>query len=184
MKVSNVFLTVALTVASACAHAHADADDQLIAKLPSAKISLLEGIQLAEKTSGPVTSAKFELDDNGNLSLSIYTAPQGLNTPAEANDLTELSGDPTVSPFAPQSEVFKDKEHIARASVHLTLMQMSKLNLSQIIQTATKGANGVAYSVANPEVRNGEPVADVFFLDKHEDSVKITVNMRTGQIVR
>src|SRR3954464_8940627 len=126
MKLLTLFAIPALIMAAQVAHAD---DTLLISKLKDSKISLLQGIKQAEKTSGPVTSAKFEMDGD-NLSLSIYTAPQGLNTPAETNQLSELAGDPTVAPFAPKTEVFADKEHIARASVHLTLMQLSRLTLT------------------------------------------------------
>lgn len=143
---------------------------------------MLEGIKQAEQTSGPAISAKYEMDGT-NLSLSIYTAPQGLNTPAETNDLTELSGDPTVAPFAPTAEIFKDKEHIARASVHLTVMQMSKFPLSVLIEKALDVQPGVAYSVVNPMVRNGQPVADVFIADDEGNSVKVTIDVRTGHVV-
>src|SRR6266436_5170362 len=131
MKLLTLF-AIPLIMAGQAAHAD---DTLLISKLKDSKISLLEGIAQAEKTSGPVTSAKFEMDGD-SLSLSIYTAPQGLNTPAETNELSELSGDPTASAFAPKTEVFADKEHIARASVHLTLMQLSRLTLTQIIREA------------------------------------------------
>lgn len=179
-KMNLILILTALTGLTARAD-----DAQVIAKLPAAKISLLDGIRQAEKSSGTVTSAKFEIGDDGNLSLSIYTAPQGLRTPPETNELTELSGDPTVAPFAPSAEVFKDKEHIARASVHLTLMQLSRLNLVQIIQKAQAKMDddAVPYSVANPMVRNSEPVADVFFaIDGRSE--KVTVNMRTGEARR
>src|SRR4051812_46858585 len=124
MKASKILLSMAFMFGAASAYA-GGSDVEVIAKLKESKISLLEGIRQAEQTSGPVTSAKFELDDNNKLSLSIYTVPQGLKSSAEAADLTELAGDPSVKPFAPQAEIFKDKEHIARASVHLTLMQLS-----------------------------------------------------------
>jgi hypothetical protein len=159
----------------------AGTDGEVIAHLKDAKITLLQGIAQAEKSSGPVTSAKFEMDGS-DLSLSIYTAPQGLNTPAEDNDLTELAGSATVSPYAPSAEVFADKQHIARASVHLAVRQMSVLSLSEIIEEALEVQAGTPYSVANPMIRNGEPVADVFIADKNGKSVKVTVNVRTGEV--
>ncbi len=181
MKLSKLIMLAGIGV---IASLQARADDSLIiAKLKDSKISLLDGIRQAERTSGPVTSAKFEMD-GANLSLSIYTAPQGLETPAENNDLTELSGNPTVAPFAPATEVFKDKEHIARASVHLTLMQISKLTLPAIIRQAIAVQSGVPYSAANPTVRNGEPVADILIADKNGQSVKVTLNILTGRVVR
>lgn len=182
MGLSRLLLTTAVIGLAINFSAQAD-DAQVIAKLKDSKISLLNGIKQAEKTSGPVISAKFEMDDNNNLSLSIYTAPQGLNTPAESNDLTELSGDPNVTPFAPAVEIFKDKEHIARASVHLTVMQMSKFTLSEIILQALAIQPGTPYSVVNPMVRNGRAVADVFIVDTYGHSEKVTLDVHTGQVV-
>ncbi len=182
MRLSKSILTTAVIGLAISFSAQAD-DTQVIAKIKDSKISLLSGIQQAEKSSGPVISAKFEMDDNNNLSLSIYTAPQGLSTPAESNDLTELSGDPTVTPFAPAAEIFKDKEHIARASVHLTVMQMSKFTLTKIILQALQIQPGVPYSVVNPMVRSGRPVADVFIADGNGHSIKVTIDVHTGQVI-
>src|SRR5206468_1395812 len=104
------------------------------------------------------------------------TAPEGLNVPAETNSLTELSGDPTVLPFAPGAEVFADKEHIAHASTHLAVMQLSILSLSEIIDKALDVQPGTAYSVVNPQIRNRKAVADVFIVNRHGKSVRVTVN--------
>jgi hypothetical protein len=181
MKKLKISAISALLALFALSHAAVAADDPVLTQLPNAKISLLDGIKQAEKASGPVISAKFELDDSGKLSLSIYTAPAGLNTPAEANPMTELSGDPTVLPFAPGAEVFADKEHIARASTHLAVMQLSRLSLVEIIDEALEVQKGLPYSVVNPMIRNHKAVADVFILDRKGKSVQVTVNVQTGE---
>ncbi len=178
MKNMKQLLMIPLVAVAVNSYALAG-DALVIAKLKDSKISLLEGIKQAEQKSGPVISAKFELDGD-NLSLSVYTAPQGLKTPADTNELTELSGDPAIAPFAPAAEVFKDKEHIARASVHLTIMQMSNFTLSELIEKALAVHSGVPYSVANPMVRSGRPVADVFIADENGHSVMVTIDVRTG----
>src|SRR4051794_16142856 len=46
--------------------------------LAQSKVSMAEGIKEAEKT-GPVIEAKFELDDNKQLSLSLYPAGEKLD---------------------------------------------------------------------------------------------------------
>lgn len=175
------FLAIAMTMIAMNSYALAD-DTQVITKLKDSKITLLEGIKQAEKKSGPVISAKFEMDGE-ELSLSIYTAPQGFKTPAENNDLTELSGNPTAVPFSPKSEIFTDKEHIARASVHLTVMQMSKFSLSELIEKALDAQPGTAYSVANPMIRSGRPVVDIFIVDDHGHSVVVTLDVHTGHVI-
>ena len=60
--------------------------------------------------------------ERDELSLSVYTAKQGRNTDAEHNTLTELAGNLIIDQWQPKKEVFEDKAHIARASMHLTLM--------------------------------------------------------------
>lgn len=157
-------------------------DPAAIAKLlKGATITLLAGIDQAEKASGPATSAKFEISDSGKLELSVYTIPEGLGVEPEKATLTELGGDATMSPFKFAPEVFKDKEHIARASVHMTLFQLSKFSLRQIVEHAVKLKAGTPIDVRNPMVRNHRPVADVVIVDGHGYAATVTVDLLTGQ---
>jgi hypothetical protein len=148
--------------------------------LKDSKISLLEGIEQAEKTSGPATSAKFETTSDGKLALSIYTVPEGLGVEPEKATLTELAGDPSVNPFAPAVEVFADKEHIARASVHMTLFQLSKFTLKQAVRKALKRVPGTALDVRNPMMRQKRAVADVIIAAKDGDFYTVTVDLVNG----
>ncbi len=181
ITVQGLLLT-SLAITSVLVRPSFAGDEELIKKLKEAKLSLVQGIAYAEKKSGPVTSAKFEVK-NGNLLLSIYTAPQGLNTSPELTDLTELNGLATTDRYEPEVEVFSDKAHIARASVHLSVMQLSKYALTQIIEIALKAQSGVPYSVKNPMIRNGKAVADVFIANNEGRSVRVTINVQTGDVV-
>lgn len=157
----------------------------ILALMKNTKISLIQGIELAEKTSGPVTSAKFEVGDDGKLALSIYTIPEGLSTEPEKASLTELSGDPTAQPFKFATEVFADKEHVARASVHMTLFQLSPMSLKQVIEAALKKVPGTPLDVRNPMVRKGRPVADVIIHEADEDDddfYAVTVDLLSGKV--
>src|SRR5262245_59460880 len=89
--------------------AHAEGGDADVLKaLPSAKVTLSAGIQQAQAKPPEVSvSAKFEMDDKGQLSLSVYTAEKGLAVDAEHNVLKELSGSPTAAKWSPEVEVFK-----------------------------------------------------------------------------
>ena len=178
MKNLLITLTTAVFALSMVTVPARAGDEAVLAQLAKTKISLLDGIKQAERGKAVVISAKFELDDNGKLSLSIYTAPQGLDVPAETNPLTELSGDPTVTPFAPAAEVFADKEHIARASTHLAILQLSEMSLTQIIKEAMEEQEGTPYSVANPMIRDHRAVADVFILNKQGKSVRVSVDVQ------
>jgi hypothetical protein len=62
----------------------------LLKVLSQSKHSLADGIRQATTSTEVPISAKFELDDNGKLSLSVYTAERGLATDAENNILKEL----------------------------------------------------------------------------------------------
>src|SRR5262245_55801195 len=90
-------------------------DADVIKALPSAKVTLSAGIQQAQAKSPEVSiSAKFEMDDKGQLSLSVYTAEKGLAVDAEHNVLKELSGSPAAK-CSPEAEVCKDVPHVWRS---------------------------------------------------------------------
>ena len=110
-------------------------------------------------------SAKFELDDNKKLSLSVYTAEKGLGEDAEHNVLKEYSGSPEPTRWSPEAEVFKDLEHVSRASGHLTLMALAKHSLADFISMAQKQHKGLVFS-AIPEVQNHRPVLVVLVADQ------------------
>jgi|RhiMetdeSRZDD1v2_1073273.scaffolds.fasta_scaffold82986_4 hypothetical protein len=81
----------------------AGGDADVIKALSSAKVTLSAGIQQAQAKSPEVSiSAKFEMDDKGQLSLSVYTAEKGLAVDAEHNVLKELSGSPAVARWRPE----------------------------------------------------------------------------------
>ncbi len=152
----------------------------LLGKLPASRHSLADGARQAEQTDGVAISAKFEMEGD-ELSLSVYTARQGRGKDAEHNTLEELSGDPTKDVWTSKTEVFGDKEHIARASMHLTLMQLSKLSLVDVIKKVEAGHPGTVYS-AIPAVRNGKPVVDVLLATPEGKSVHLTVDLRSGKV--
>ena len=152
----------------------------IIPLLKDSKMTLLQGIDYAERLSGVATSAKFEVED-GKLMLSVYTVPEGLGVEPEGASLTEVSGAASETPFKLNVEVFSDKEHIARASVHMTLFQLSRLTLKQVINRALAVRNGAPIDVRNPVVRNHRAVADVVIADEDGDSSTVSVDLATGR---
>jgi hypothetical protein len=105
--------------------------------LRRSQLSLLEGALQAESENGPLIEAKFELDDSGKLSLSLYPAGQPIDVDAERNKFQELSGDPTAIPFNGSLEVFMDQEHLTRSARDLTLVQLSELTVVDAIDLAS-----------------------------------------------
>lgn len=161
---------------------NASEDTNLIKKLAEAKLSLKEAITLAEKTSGPATSAKFEMDGD-QLVFSVYTAPQGLEASAEETELTEFSGSAAVLPIVSKTEIFADKEHISRASTHLTLKQLSRFSLNEILDIALVVQNGFAFSIKNPKVFNHKAVAEILILTPKGNIETVNVDMTNGKII-
>lgn len=137
----------------------------LIKALPQARISMVDGLRQATKSPEVPISAKFEFDDQGKLSLSVYTAGKGLDVDAEHNVLKELSGSPEGDKWVPKTEVFKDIPHVARSSEHLALMSLSSSTLADVVSRAQKDQPGNVFSIT-PSVRNHKPVFVVLKADK------------------
>lgn len=167
-------LAYVLTIATlACAVAPAalakDYDDPetvaLLQVLANSKLSLADGVRQVSKGEEAAISAKFELDDNKKLSLSIYTAEKGLGQDAEHNVLKEFSGSPEQAAWSPEAEVFKDLPHVSRASEQLALMALAKHSLADLITAAQKQHKGMVFS-AIPEVQGHRPLLSVLVAEK------------------
>ena len=144
------------------ANGHAQGEDYaaLLKVLSNTKHSLADGIRQATKSTEVPISAKFELDDNGKLSLSVYTAENGLTTDAEHSVLKELSGSPEAAAWNPEVEVFKDPEHLKRAAEQQTLMILSQMSLLDVIAKAQKQQPGTVFSIT-PVVVGHQPKFNV-----------------------
>jgi hypothetical protein len=177
----KILMTVTLLSLTALNAFASNEPKDILPLLRGAKMSLLDGIAYAEKLSGPATSAKFEVED-GKLNLSVYTVPGGLAQAPEAAALSEVSGNVLEAPFKASVEVFADKEHIARAAVHMTLLQQSPFSLSQIIGKAlARVPGGSPIDVRNPMIRNKRPVADVVIADDDGDEAyTVSVDLLNG----
>ncbi len=154
--------------------------EKLLKALPASKMSLADGIQQAAKSDGAPISAKFEFDDHGKLSLSVYTAEKGLAVAAEKNVLKELSGSPEQATWTPEVEVFKDAEHVTRASEQLSLMSASHYSLVDIVNKAQTRAPGTAFSIT-PGVFKGIPIALVELAVKGA-VVELLYNLKNGDL--
>lgn len=151
--------------------------DLVPAKLKTAKHSLLEGIQQAQKENGAAISAKFEVED-GKLLLSVYTAKAGLDKDAEHNVLMELNGEATKPKWEPKTEVFADKAHLARSAEQLTLVQLSTVSLEDAAKKAAAMKKGTVYSVI-PIVKDGKTVFDVAIASADGKPTHVTIDEST-----
>jgi uncharacterized membrane protein YkoI len=151
--------------------------DPVPAKIKTAKHSLLEGIQQAQKDNGIAISAKFEVED-GKLQLSVYTAKAGLDKDAEHNTLIELSGEAAKPKWEPKTEVFSDREHLARSATQLTLLETSSLTLEEAAKKATAQKKGTVYSVI-PAAKDGKTVFDVLVATPNGKTIHLAIDDTT-----
>jgi len=154
--------TLAIALSSALASPpQRTPDAKAVPLLGTAKISLVQGIKQVQAKYGAVIEAKFELDDSGALSLSVYPVTKGLRTNAEFNGFEEAAGSPTTLPWKPSIEVFKDQEHLTRSSFDLTIMQLSKISLATAVQRALARQPGIAYW-AVPTLNGRKPAIGIY----------------------
>ena len=161
------FVLVATLSAFTCQAARAEEEEEkefepadlaaLLAALPNSKFSLGDGLKLTSKGAETPISAKFELDHDKKLSLSVYTAEKGLSLEPEDNVLKELSASPEQNAWSPEIEVFKDKRHLTRASGQLVLVSLSPRSLLEIVNNASKRQSGTVYSIT-PRLQARKPV--------------------------
>jgi hypothetical protein len=147
-----------------------------LSKLSASRHTLVDGIRQAEKTDGPAISGKFELEGD-QLMLSVYTAKQGRDRDAEHNTLMELNGPASDATWTPKTEVFADQEHIARSAMQLTLLQLSRMSLSDVIKKAEAQQPGTVYS-AIPAVQDGRPVVNVLIATRAGQSKHLIIDLK------
>jgi hypothetical protein len=153
----------------------------LLQVLDNSKVSLADGARQVSKGAEAAISAKFELDDNKKLSLSVYTAEKGLGEDAEHNVLKELSGSPEQAQWSPKGEVFEDIPHVSRASEHLALMALAQRSLADLIALAQKQQKGTVFS-AIPEVQSHRPVLVVLVADNGKVN-EVRYDLETGRTI-
>lgn len=163
-------------IASFGARAAASEDAATLQHLGESKHTLLDGISQAERLAGIAISAKFEFED-GKLWRSVYTAKDGREQDAEHNTLIELKGEPNTASWKPDTEVFEDKKHLTRAAMQLTLMQLTKMSLAQIVAKSSADQTGTVYS-AIPTVKGGKPVVVVLFAMPNGKTAAVDVDLR------
>jgi hypothetical protein len=155
----------------------------LLAVLSKSKLTLANGItQAAAKAPETAISAKFELDDHKQLSLSVYTAEQGLDTDAEHNVLKELAGSPEGERWSPEVEVFEDAAHLKRSAAQLTLMALSPHTLLDIIAKAGQEQQGTVFSIT-PVVEHRQ-AQFVVLVAAQGKVVALRYNLMTGESMK
>lgn len=121
--------------------------------MPSARVSLQEGLRAAEAEGQPI-SGKFEVDD-GHLQLSVYTAKDG--------KFSEVLVDQSTGKVA-KSEVITAGNDLAVAQRQLEVYGKSKTSLRTAVSHAELANPGYQAVSVTPTVNRGHTVAVVSLL--------------------
>jgi len=135
----------------------------------TATITMSQALAMVEDEYGPPIEAKFELDDSGQLSLSVYPASD-LAASAEHNAFVELAGDPTGSAWQPERSTFAvpDEEHLTRAARDLTLVQTAGITLRAAVTQAEAAIPGGIVYWAIPTRRGTQSGYGIYVLDSED----------------
>ena len=174
-------LILACSFALGVSAVHAASQAELVAALAKSRLTLTDGIRQAAGDGGVALSAKFEFDDAGKLSLSVYSAQKGLSVAAQENVLEELAGSPEQSPWKPEVEVFKDAPHVARSSEQLRLLSRARFTLLDFIDKAQAAQRGIVFSIT-PENKRHKPVAVVLVADGGKVT-ELTYSLLDGKLL-
>ena len=137
-----------------------------ITVMRTSKIKMSAALKQVLKTYPLTIEAKFELDHDNKLSLSIYPTSKGKAVDPEHQEFFELAGDPTVVPFAPSTSKFDvpDEEHVTRSARDLTLVQTQTMSLLDAVMKAEAKISGGIVFWAIPTMRGTRSGYGVYVL--------------------
>jgi hypothetical protein len=125
----------------------------LAAAMKNASATLQGGLKASEAQGTPI-SAKFEIED-GKLQLSVYTM--------KGSDFIEVVADPNTGAIA-KAEKITDAGDLKEAAEQKTAMTKARVPLLNATETAVNtNAGSQAVSIV-PELKNGQPTAEVTLL--------------------
>ena len=154
----NKRLATVLTIgviAATCSLAWSDEDEvAAVAKyLPTAKVTLQQGLTAAESQGKPI-SGKYEVED-GHFQLSVYTA--------EGGKFSEVLVDHNTGKVA-KTEAITEGDDLADAKNQLEACAKSKKSLKSAIDRAEQASPGYRAVSVTPKLGSGHPVAAVTLL--------------------
>jgi len=164
-------LTTALSSALASGPPGRTPDAKAVPLLSQATVTLLQGIKQTQAKYGRVIEAKFELDDSGALSLSVYAAPKGYDV------FDEVSGSPTSAPWKPSSEVIKEREDLVNSAFDLTIVQEGGVGLAAAVRHALAQQPGIPYW-AVPTLHGKQPAIGVYIRSSDGKSHHLFIPVR------
>ncbi len=150
-RLGTLALMLALGAIGNLATADEAADRKaLLAALPAAKVTLLQGLDASSATGTPL-SAKFEIDD-GHLQLSVYTQKGGTFSEIIVDHQTGKVG---------KTEAISGGEDLVAANAQGRAMAKGKLSLRDAVAKAEEAAPGFHAYSATALTRKGHAAAKV-----------------------
>ena len=146
--VMSVWLLGGLLVSAQDTHDKAHAE--LAKALPSAKVSLAEGLTASAREGTPI-SGKFELEE-GKLQLSFYTM--------KGDTFSEVIVDHKTGKVA-KAEPIAGGDDLTAAKAQSQAMANAKRSLDAAASEAVKENKGYRVVSVMPVLKDGHPVADV-----------------------
>jgi hypothetical protein len=125
----------------------------LAAAMKNASATLQGGLKASEAQGTPI-SAKFEIED-GKLQLSVYTT--------KGNDFMETVADPNTGAIAKAAKIV-DAGDLKEAAEQKAAMTKAKIPLLNATETAVNTNTGSRAVRIVPELKNGQPTAEVTLL--------------------
>src|SRR5216684_5504078 len=158
MSMWNKKILVGLLAASASMVGAAVADEAkeqaAVAKLlPSAKVTLSQGLTVSESKGQPI-SGKFEVDE-GHFQLSIYTAQGGA--------FQEVVVDYTTGKIA-KTEPLSEADDLAAAKKQMAAMAKATTTLKEAVDKAEQESAGYRAVSVTPILKQQHAVATVTLL--------------------
>jgi hypothetical protein len=131
-----------------------EADSAALAAAMKSAAATLQGALKASEPQGTPISAKFEIED-GKLQLSVYTM--------KGNDFMEVVADPATGVIA-KAEKITDADDLKEATEQKAAIVKAKVPLLTATETAVSANAGSRAVSVVPELKNGQPTAEVTLL--------------------
>jgi hypothetical protein len=159
MKPRPITFVVMLSLAICSSDVTLSADDQhtLIKSLSSAKVSLQQGLAIAQRHGQPI-SGKFEVED-GKFQLSVYTANK--------DQLSEVLVDYNTGKIA-KSEPITQSGDLDAAKAQSAALTKAKITLRAAVDKVVRRSQGFRAVSVTPSLKDGHAIASVVLLKGEE----------------
>jgi len=149
-RLATVFSIGVIAATGSLAWSDEDETAAVAKYLPTAKVTLQQGLAAAESQGKPI-SGKYEVED-GHFQLSVYTADSG--------NFSEVLIDHNSGKIA-KTETITEGDDLADAKKQIEACAKSKKSLQSAVDQAEQASSGYRAVSVTPRVSGGRAVAVV-----------------------